>query len=218
MIYVPVDVNGPIQVSKHINVQGGLTNNFPEIVFELHDGKEYFDFGDDYVISAVVENTDLGLCLFTGTLEVTNPHRGRILCRPSFVDFTMSGINTLTIMCYIGNIRYSFQTTVFVQSSFVLLKKRKDDINVETVSFIVTINPEDFESGEYIIKNQDINNLSEIHVTVPNNISIDEYDALAFANIVPESQSNGQIKLKLLGKTPSIPIRLKVVIRNDLSE
>ena len=215
MIYVPVDVNGPIQVKKHINVQGGLTNNFPEIVFELHDGKEYFDLGDNCVVSAVVENTELGLCLFTGTLDIMNPHRGQILCRPVYRDFTMTGINTITVMCYIDNMRLSFQTTVFVQSSFVGLKKRADNTDIDVVTFSITINPEDFDTGEYVISNVAIKCDSEIHVSVPNNISIEEYDQLAFANLVPDEQKNGYIKLKLLGRKPSIPIRLIVSVRND---
>ena len=215
MIYVPVDMNGPIQVSKHINVVGGLTNNFPDIVFELHNGKEYFDFDDNCMITAMVENTDLGLCLFSGTLEILNPHRGQILCKPVFRDFTMTGINTLTVMVYVDNIRYAFQTTVFVQSSFVGLKKKADDTNTESVAFMITIKPEDFVSGEYEIHHSSIKYYSEVHVSVPNNISTDEYDALAFANIVPEEQNNGLIRLKVLGTVPSIPIRLLVSVRTD---
>lgn len=115
MIYVPVDVNSPIQVREHITVMGGLTNNFPEIVFELHGGKKYFDLGDNCVLCAVVENTDLELCLFTGTLELMNPHRGQILCKPVYKDFSMTGINTLTITCYTDSIQLAFKTTIFVQ-------------------------------------------------------------------------------------------------------
>ena len=118
MIYVPVDVNSPIQVSKHITVMGGLTNNFPDIVFELHDGKKYYDFKHSCIVTAVVENPDLGICLFTGKLEIMNPHRGQILCVPVFRDFSMTGLNTLTVMCYIDDVRIAFKTTIFVQSSF----------------------------------------------------------------------------------------------------
>ncbi len=216
MIYVPVDVNSPIQVSKHITVMGGLTNNFPEIVFELHDGKKYFDFGHNCIITAVVENTELGICLFTGTLEILNPHRGQILCKPVFRDFTMTGLNTLTVMCYIDNVRLAFKTTIFVLSSFVGLQKRAEDENTESVAFMVTIKPEDFVDNEYTIHNAAIKYDSEVHITVPNNISTDEYDALAFANMVPEEQTNGKIRLKILGKIPSIPVRLLVSVRTSV--
>lgn len=216
MIYVPVDVNSPIQVKKNITVLGGLTNNFPEIIFELHDGKEYVDFGHDCVITAVVENTDLGICLFTGTLEIMNPHRGQILCRPVFRDFSMTGINTLTVMCYIDSVRIAFKTTIFVQSSFVGLQKRAEDDNTESVAFMLTIRPQDFIDGEYIIQNTTIKYDSEVHITVPNNISTDEYDALAFANMVPEEQTNGRIRLKVLGRIPTIPIRILVSVRTSI--
>ena len=129
MIYVPVDVNSPIQVKKNITVQGGLTNNFPEIVFELHDGKQYVDMGDNCTVSAVVENTDLGLCVFTGTLSIMNPHRGQILCRPVYKDFTMTGLNTLTITCHIDDVHIAFTTTIMVLSSFADLQKKTEDNN-----------------------------------------------------------------------------------------
>jgi hypothetical protein len=216
MIYVPVDVNSPIQVSKHITVMGGLTNNFPEIVFELHDGKKYYDFKHNCIVTAVVENPDLGICLFTGKLEIMNPHRGQILCVPVFRDFSMTGLNTLTVMCYIDDVRIAFKTTIFVQSSFVGLQKKAEDENTESVAFMITVRPEDFVDNEYLIQNAAIKYDSEVHITVPNNISTDEYDALAFANIVPEEQTNGKIRLKVLGKIPSIPIRLLVSVRTSV--
>ena len=116
MIYVPVDVKAPIKVKKNITVQKGITNNFPEIVFELHDDCSYFDLNDDYTITAAVTNTDLETVSFSGTLRVLNPHRGQILCQPVYQDFSMSGLNTLTVKCVSDNITISFQTTIFVQS------------------------------------------------------------------------------------------------------
>lgn len=116
MIYVPVEIKAPIQVKKSITVQNGLTNNFPEIVFELHNGYKYLDLGDDCVLTAAITNTDLETNVFTGTLSIMNPHRGQILCQPVYKDFTMTGINTLTIRCNCGTFDVSFQTTIFVQS------------------------------------------------------------------------------------------------------
>ena len=116
LIYVPVEIKGPIQVKKSITVQNGLTNNFPEIVFELHDGHKYLDLGDNCILAAAITNTDLETSVFTGTLSIMNPHRGQILCQPVYKDFTMTGINTLTIRCNCGAFDVSFQTTIFVQS------------------------------------------------------------------------------------------------------
>jgi hypothetical protein len=45
-----------------------------------------------------------------------NPHRGQIICKPVFRDFSETGINTLTIYCDCEEFDLSFQTTVFVQS------------------------------------------------------------------------------------------------------
>ena len=116
MIYYPIDVNSPITTNKQLTVQSGTTNNFPEIVFELHDGKMYFDLGDDCVVSAAVTNTDQETVSFTGEISILNPHRGQILCQPVFKDFSMTGINVLTVLCDLGNKQISFQTTIFVQS------------------------------------------------------------------------------------------------------
>lgn len=116
MIYAPIEVRSPIQIPKQIKVQLSATNNFPEIVFELHEGKQYFDLGDSCTLSAAITNTDLKSVEFTGTLNILNPHRGQIIVKPASKDFTMTGINTLTVFCHTGKETISFQTTIFVQS------------------------------------------------------------------------------------------------------
>jgi hypothetical protein len=124
MIYFPIEILSPIQVNKQITVQKGLTNNFPEIVFELHQGKEYFDLGDECTFSVCITNTDLETESFTGTIRALNPHRGQILCQLAAKDFTMTGINTLTIVCDTGSETVSFQSTIFVQSiSSMIIEK-----------------------------------------------------------------------------------------------
>ena len=116
MVYCPIEVRAPIQIPNQIKVQLNTTNNFPDIIFELHEGKEYFDLGDSCTIFATITNTDLETNQFTGTLRILNPHRGQILVQPSVKDFTMTGINTLTVICETGNETISFQSTIFVQS------------------------------------------------------------------------------------------------------
>ena len=116
MIYVPLDVREPIKVKKSITIQKGLTNNFPEIVFELHDGCRYFDLGDNCLLYATVTNTDLETVSFSGDIYIMNPHRGQIICRLKYADFSETGINTLTVLCECGDFDYSFQTTIFVES------------------------------------------------------------------------------------------------------
>ena len=116
MFYVTVNVKDPIQVKKSIAVQKSLTTNFPDILFELHDDCKYFDLGDDCIVSASVTNTDLKTTPFQGTIEIINPHRGQIKITPVANDFTMTGINTLTVKCTLAKEVVSFQTTIFVQS------------------------------------------------------------------------------------------------------
>jgi hypothetical protein len=116
MIYVPIDIRGPISVKKVINIQKGITNNYPEIVFELHSSHEYVDLGDFCELSAAVTNTDLQSVKFSGELDIMNPHRGQILCKLNYKDFSETGINTLTVLCNCADFTVSFQTTIFVQS------------------------------------------------------------------------------------------------------
>ena len=216
MIYVPIDVKYPINVKKQVTVQYGLTSNFPEILFELHDDKMYFDLGDNCMVSAVVQNTRNETTLFTGSLQVKNPHRGQIVCRPVYRDFTMTGINTLTFMVLSDDIRFSFQTTIFVEPTFILKPNVGQQPDYETVVFSIQIKPTDFEDGEYTIRNASITSDSEVHISLPDNVSVQEYDAIAFANFVVEEQKNGYIKLKILGKTPSIPIKFKITVKNEV--
>ena len=116
MIYVPVEMNSPIAVKKSINVQRGLTNNYPEIVFELHSDFNYIDLGDNCSITAAITNTDLQSVVFTGTLQILNPHRGQILCKLNYNDFSESGVNILTVRCVCDDFDISFQSSIFVQS------------------------------------------------------------------------------------------------------
>ena len=215
MIYYPIDVKRPVNTKKLLEMQYGLTSNFPEIVFELHDGKKYFDLGDNCIVSAVVQNTDLETYVFTGTLEVMNPHRGQILCKPVARDFSMTGINTITFMVYVDSVRFSFQVTVFIEPSFVINTSVGEQPEYNVKVFMVTIKPEDIDAkGEYRISNATITKDSEVHISLPDDISIDEYNAIAFANVTVEKQMNGYIILKILGQKPSIPMRFEVTVRN----
>ena len=133
MIYVPINIdNSTIAVGRSVRVQKGLTNNFPDIIFELHESPKlisnvsdddtsrikhsYFDLGQNCQLSTCITNTDLETVKFTGTLEVLNASRGQIRCVPVFKDFTMTGLNTLTVKCACDNCTVSFQTTIYVQS------------------------------------------------------------------------------------------------------
>jgi hypothetical protein len=117
MIYVPVDVRYPIVCGKPtISVQHGLTNNMPEIVFQVFDKCKFVDFGDEVELAAAVTNTEMESVLFTGELEVLNPHRGQILVRLAEKDFTMAGMNILTIRVHCKDFDFSFQKTIYVES------------------------------------------------------------------------------------------------------
>lgn len=116
MIYVPIDIRYPVCADKNITVQFGLTNNYPEIIVELHAGKLYFDLGDVVAVNGTVTNTDLETTIFSGAISVLNPHRGQLLIQPVARDFTMSGINTMTFKVVTESEVVSFQIPISVQS------------------------------------------------------------------------------------------------------
>ena len=118
MIYVPVNIeSGLIRIKDKISIQYGLTNSYPEIVFELHKScGDYFDIGDSYTVSAYITNTCLESKEITGDISVMNPHRGQIVFKPSSSDFTMTGLNTITVICELDTSTVSFQSTIFVDT------------------------------------------------------------------------------------------------------
>ena len=119
MIYIPIDIEKNLtSTCNKIVIQNGITNNMPEIVFELHRKPcKYFDIGDSYGLHCYVTNTDQESVEFSGDISVLNPHRGQIMIKPDAKDFTLPGINTLTVVCETENETVSFQATVFVNST-----------------------------------------------------------------------------------------------------
>lgn len=116
MIYVPIDINSPINTTNKIILQKGLTNKYPDIILELHDDKHYFDLTDSHAISSAVTDTDLKTIPFYGDITIVNPHRGQIQLTPEANAFIMSGINTITVLCTTETRTVSVQFTVFVDS------------------------------------------------------------------------------------------------------
>lgn len=115
-IYYPIYMDGPIRTKKTIYLQDYTFTNYPDIIIELHDKRGYVDLGDSYYISAAVTNTDMEIRSFTGMINVLNPHRGQIKMTPFASDFSMTGINTITVRCFSNLYSFSFQFTVFVES------------------------------------------------------------------------------------------------------
>lgn len=115
-IYYPIYLEEPIATKKTIYLQDYTFTNYPDIIIELHRQRGYVDLGDNYYISAAVTNADLEVRSFTGMINVLNPHRGQIKITPFASDFSMTGINTITVRCYSNLYSFSFQFTVFVES------------------------------------------------------------------------------------------------------
>lgn len=253
MIYVPIDVNAPISTTNQINVQKGLTNKYPDIIIELHDGKKYFDLTDKCIISAAVTNTDLKTISFYGDIKIVNPHRGQIRLTPGASAFTMSGINTITVLCITATRSVSFQFTAFVQSisddlydvlghPYIVVGMQASDVEydntdsglaadnvqdaidelkqsiktIQTTEVTVILYADQWNHGIYEISNENIKSNSDIFVTIPQDITEEQYTAIAYANIIQAGVGVGYVLLSPLREQPIIDIPVNLVIKTEI--
>ena len=250
LIYYPINVECPITTKKVINLQNNTYNGFPEILIELHDNFGFVDIGDSCVVSAAVTNTDNKTTPFTGNIKIVNPHRGRVQLKPVAKDFTMTGINTVTVRFVLPTYSFSIQFTVFVQSlaedvvqslsggstagtisaedisynndesglqannvqdAIDELKAMQKDLHTSQIT--VTLLAENWSNKVYTINSPEIKAESDVFVVIPENIAIEQYNAIAYANLIPAGQGSGYVILTALRDVPTIDITLNLVIK-----
>lgn len=249
-IYYPIYLEGPIATRKHINLQNNTYDHYPDIIIELHDKYGFIDLGDRCTVSAAVTNTDIKSVPWSGTIKIVNPHRGQICLSPVANDFTMTGINTVSVECLTPSSGFSFQFTVYVQSLSKHLAdviaegqggRQLDASNVhydnsksgmtadnvqdaldelrsmqksfETVEHTVWVYANGWTNGIYQINYDGITASSDVFVSIPTNVTQAQYDAIAYANLVPAGQGNGYIILSAFRTTPTIDIPINLVIK-----
>lgn len=79
---------------------------------------------------------------------------------------------------------------------------------------IITLYSANWSNGNYTIDDVNIKPDSDIYLNVPNTVTQQQYDAIAYANIVSISQTTGHAYIKALGTTPSIDVPIEMIIRN----
>ena len=250
LIYYPINVECPITTKKVINLQSNTYNGFPEILIELHDNFGFVDIGDSCVVSAAITNTDNKTTPFTGNIKIINPHRGQIKIKPVSKDFTMTGINTVTVRFVLPTYSFSIQFTVFVQSlaedvvqnlsggstagtiaaedvaydnnesglqasnvqeAIDELKAQQKDFHTTQVT--VTLFAAEWSNRVYTVNSADIKPESDVFVTIPEDISVEQYNAIAYANLIPAGQGSGYVILTALRDVPTIDVTLNLVIK-----
>lgn len=72
--------------------------------------------------------------------------------------------------------------------------------------------------NEVTIYSENIEKDSIITLNTGNNITDEQYNALAMAKIIPIEQEKGYIKLKALGVTPQIDIPISILIQGNIIE
>ena len=103
-------------------------------------------------------------------------------------------------------------TSTNVQDAITELAGMTTTINTYTKT--VTLSAANWSTNNYTINDSNIKADSDIYLNVPSNVTQQQYDALAYANIVPVSQTAGNVYIKALGTVPTIDIPIEMVIRN----
>lgn len=249
-IYYPIYLEGPIASKKQINLQNITYDHYPDIIIELHDNQGFVDLGDQCVIGAAVTNTDLASVPWHGTIRIINPHRGQICFSPVANDFTMTGINTISVECLTPKTAFSFQFTVYVQSLSKSLAdamaegrggRQQEAIDVHydnTQSGLNADNVQDaidelkamqkdfitkehkvwlyannWTNGIYTVNDTDILSNSDVFVTIPSDVTREQYEAIAYANLIPGGQGVGYVLLSALKDVPTIDVPITLVIK-----
>jgi hypothetical protein len=84
-----------------------------------------------------------------------------------------------------------------------------------TVSIInYTIRADSWNEDIYTISNSGIKTNSSLYISAPEDITQEQYDALASANLTSSDQTNGSLILRALGDIPTIDIPIIVTIQN----
>lgn len=249
-IYYPINLRSPISNKKTIYFQNFTYNGFPDILVELHDDDRYVDLGDSSFIAAAITNTDLKTSTFSGNIKIVNPHRGQIKFSAAVSDFSMVGINTITVRCFTAYRSFSFQFTVFVESiskdlADALSKPHvnptitaSDVVYDNTGSGLQSANVQDaideLKSMQQIIDRKEIVYVlfadkwigdtyrvedeaiftdSDVFIGAPKDMTDAQYEALAYANIIPASVETGCVMIQALKDIPTIDIPVSVVIK-----
>lgn len=234
-IYCPINLRNPISTKKSIYFQNYTFDNYPDIIVELHDNKYYIDLGDECHVAAAVTNTDLVTTFFTGNIKIINPHRGQIRFSPSPDDFLMTGINTITVRCFTSTQSFSFQFTVFVESLSNKLYQylvepykpkeiKTSDVNYDNTGSVLQVDTEitvilyanQWNNGIYIVTNDKIKADSDVYVGVPEDITKEQYDAIAHANIIQTEIEEGKVTLSPLGGVPTIDVPISLVVKTKI--
>lgn len=99
-----------------------------------------------------------------------------------------------------------------IQTKISELQTGLSDMTVITVDKVIPASA--WEDGVYVWSNENITTADQIvELTPRQNITVEQLNALQYANIVGISQSVGSITLKAYGEVPTIDIPVTFIIR-----
>lgn len=109
-------------------------------------------------------------------------------------DNSISGLTATNVQDALTELAEARQTTTTVEKTVTLYSNR-------------------WSNGTYQLQDNDIKSSSDVYINVPDGITKDQYDAIAFANIIAVGQANGYVILSALRDVPSIDVPIRLVIR-----
>lgn len=91
----------------------------------------------------------------------------------------------------------------------------ENQTTVTTSEKTVTLYANNWNNGTYQLQDNDIRSDSDVYINVPDGITKEQYDTIAYANIISVGQSNNYVILSALRTVPSIDVPIRLVIRNN---
>lgn len=84
-----------------------------------------------------------------------------------------------------------------------------------TTEKTVTLYASNWTNGTYQLQDVSIKSDSDVYINVPDGITKEQYDAIAYANIISVGQSTGYVILSSLRTVPTINVPIRLVVRNN---
>jgi hypothetical protein len=84
-----------------------------------------------------------------------------------------------------------------------------------TTEKTITLYATNWTNGTYQLQDSSIKSNSNVYINVPDGITKEQYDAIAYANIVSVGQSNGYVILSSLRTVPTINVPIRLVVQTS---
>lgn len=102
-------------------------------------------------------------------------------------------------------------TATNVQDALTELAENQS--TVQTTEKTITLLASSWNNGTYQVQDAAIKSTSDVYINIPDTITEQQYNAIAYANIISAGQANGYVLLSALRDVPTIDVPIKIVIK-----